>query len=245
MNHLDVIAGKNPVREALRAGRPVEVVLYAGVLDPDIFKLARARGTTLRQADRHELDAITPRHQNIVAVLRQALRWSEPEEMLAAAEAAGEPPLIVVLDEIQDPRNLGAALRVADTAGAHGVIIPRHRSSPPTEVVARSAAGATAYVRMARVTNLVQTIDRLKAAGIWVAGLEAGGTSMWEADLDGPLALVLGGEGRGLRRLVREHCDFLVGIPMFGAVGSLNAATALGVVLYEVRRRRANPGRQP
>ncbi|HAI21443.1 MAG TPA: 23S rRNA (guanosine(2251)-2'-O)-methyltransferase RlmB [Clostridiales bacterium UBA8153] len=241
----DIVAGKNAVREALRAGLPIREVLFAQSLPGDIAELVREIGAPTRQVQRAELDRHAQRHQNVMAVVASTFQWAEVSGMLEGAAAKTRLPLLVLLDGIQDPRNLGAAIRVADAAGADGVIIPRHRAAPPTEAVARSSAGATAHVPLARVTNLVRCMEELKAAGVWLAGLEAGaGPSLWDAALTGPLGLVVGGEGRGLRRLVRERCDHLVSIPMHGVVGSLNAATALAVVLYEVRRRRreAAPG---
>lgn len=241
---LEVITGKNPVREALRAGLPVEELLFVQDLPDDIQELARQRGIAARKVQRNEMDRLAPRHQNVAARVCQGITWADTAQMLESAGAKGQEPLLVLLDGVQDPRNLGAAIRVADAAGAHGVVIPRHRSAPPTDTVARAAAGATAHVPLARVTNLVQTIKELKTAGLWIAGLEAGhGQSMWEAPLTGPLGIVLGGEDRGLRRLVKEHCDYLVNIPMYGVVGSMNASAALAVVLYEVRRQRHKASR--
>lgn len=241
----EIVAGKNPVREALRAGLPIREVLFAQNLPADIEELARKTGVTARQVQRAELDQLAERHQNVAVVVASGFQWTEIPEMLAGATAKARPPLLVLLDGVQDPRNLGAAIRVADAAGADGVIIPRHRAAPPTEAVARSSAGATAHVPLARVTNLVRCMEELKGAGVWMAGLEAGsGPILWDAALAGPLGIVVGGEGRGLRRLVKERCDYLVSIPMHGVVSSLNAATALAVVLYEVRRQRrqAAPG---
>lgn len=239
----EIVAGKNPVREALRAGLFIREVLFVQDLPGDIAELARKAGATARQVQRAELDQLAQRHQNVAAVVTSGFQWTEIPGMLAGAAAKGQPPLLVLLDGVQDPRNLGAAIRVADAAGADGMIIPRDRAAPPTAVVARASAGATAHVPLARVTNLVRCMEELKAAGVWLAGLEAGsGPSLWDAALTGPLGIVVGGEGRGLRRLVKERCDYLISIPMHGVVGSLNAATALAVVLYEIRRRRVSPG---
>ena len=167
------------------------------------------------------------------------VEYAEVEDILAAAEAKGEAPLLVVLDELEDPHNLGAVLRSVDAAGAHGVIIPKRRSCPLSTTVAKTSAGAVEYVPVARVSNLAQTLDKLKKAGIWVAGCDMDGTeNYFEASLKGPLALVIGGEGRGLGRLVKEHCDFLVRIPMQGHVNSLNASVACSLVLYEAVRQR-------
>jgi len=236
---LEVIVGKNPVREALRAGLPIREVLYVRELPPDIQELALKAGTALREVTRTDLDQLEAKHQNVAALVNGSIKWVEVPQMLAGAADRAEPPLLVLLDGIQDPRNLGAAIRVADAAGAHGVIIPRHRAAPPTEAVARAAAGATAHMPLSRVTNFVQCMKELKAAGLWIAGLEAGsGMSLWEARLSGPIGIVVGGEDRGVRRLVSEHCDYLLTIPMYGVVGSMNAAAALAVALYEVRRQR-------
>ena len=165
--------------------------------------------------------------------------YAEVEDILAAARSRGEPPFIVLLDELEDPHNLGAILRTADATGAHGVLIPKRRSCPLSATVAKTSAGAVEYVPVARVGNVAQTIEGLKKDGLWVVGADAGGDKKYyEADLRGPLLLVIGGEGQGLGRLTKEGCDFLVNIPMRGAISSLNASVACSLLLYEVMRQR-------
>jgi 23S rRNA (guanosine2251-2'-O)-methyltransferase len=163
------------------------------------------------------------------------------EDLLARAAERGEAPLLVLLDEVEDPHNLGSILRTADCTGAHGIVVPKRRSASLTAVVAKTSAGAVEYVPVARVANLAQTIDKLKEAGVWIAGADAAADSdVYRANLTGPLAIVIGSEGSGISRLVREKCDFLVSLPMFGRINSLNASVAAGVILYEaVRQRRA------
>lgn len=242
------LAGKHPVLEALRSGRPIHKVWIADGAarhqTAPIVQAAKAAGVPVQFVDRRKLDQAVPgvTHQG-VAALTAALPYADVEDMLAAAERKGEPPLLVLLDEIEDPHNLGSILRTADSAGAHGVIIPRRRSVGLTATVAKTSAGAVAYVPVARVANLAQTIDGLKARGLWVAGADAAAErDAFDADLAGPLALVIGNENRGLGRLIREKCDFLVKLPMLGRIQSLNASVAAGVLLYEIVRQRRSAG---
>ncbi|WP_037350534.1 23S rRNA (guanosine(2251)-2'-O)-methyltransferase RlmB [Anaeroarcus burkinensis] len=240
----DVIAGRNSVGEALKSGRPLNKLLIAkgerqGSLR-ELAGMAKDKGILVQEVEPQRLAQLAPgqRHQGVVA-MASPVEYAEVEDILAAAEAKGEAPLIVVLDELEDPHNLGAVLRSVDAAGAHGVIIPKRRSCPLSTTVAKTSAGAVEYVPVARVANLAQTLDKLKKAGVWVAGCDMDGTeNYFEASLKGPLALVIGGEGRGLGRLVKEHCDFLVRIPMQGHVNSLNASVACSLVLYEAVRQR-------
>lgn len=240
----DVIAGRNSVGEALKSGRPLNKLLIAkgerqGSLR-ELAGIAKDKGILIQEVEPQRLAQLAPgqRHQGVVA-MASPVEYAEVEDILAAAEAKGEAPLLVVLDELEDPHNLGAVLRSVDAAGAHGVIIPKRRSCPLSTTVAKTSAGAVEYVPVARVSNLAQTLDKLKKAGIWVAGCDMDGTeNYFEASLKGPLALVIGGEGRGLGRLVKEHCDFLVRIPMQGHVNSLNASVACSLVLYEAVRQR-------
>ncbi len=237
----NLLAGLNPVREALQSGRPVDRVLLAqgeksGRLG-EIITLARERGVPVQRADRARMDAISgsTRHQGVLAYTA-AREYTSLEEILGRA---GDSPFLVLLDEINDPHNLGAVLRTAEAAGVHGVVIPRRRSVSLTPTVARVSAGAVEYVPVARVANLTQTMEKLKSLGIWVVGADAGGRELyWQARLDGPLALVVGGEGKGLGRLVREKCDFLVQIPMTGRLNSLNASVAAALIMYEALRQR-------
>ncbi|WP_018704412.1 23S rRNA (guanosine(2251)-2'-O)-methyltransferase RlmB [Anaeromusa acidaminophila] len=240
----DVIAGRNSVGEALKSGRPLNKLLIAkgerqGSLR-ELAGMAKDKGILVQEVEPQRLAQLAPgqRHQGVVA-MASPVEYAEVEDILAAAEAKGEAPLIVVLDELEDPHNLGAVLRSVDAAGAHGVIIPKRRSCPLSTTVAKTSAGAVEYVPVARVANLAQTLDKLKKAGVWVAGCDMDGMeNYFEASLKGPLALVIGGEGRGLGRLVKEHCDFLVRIPMQGHVNSLNASVACSLVLYEAVRQR-------
>ncbi|HWR71965.1 MAG TPA: 23S rRNA (guanosine(2251)-2'-O)-methyltransferase RlmB [Nitrospirota bacterium] len=242
----DKIFGINPVLEALRAGRPIQRLLVAEQRKRDhdlarILVLARDAGIEVRQVSRESLnrEAHSTAHQGIVAVVA-ARKYASLDEVLALPAAKGQVPLYVVLDGVEDPRNLGAVLRTAETAGVHGVIIPERRAAGLTETVAKASAGALEYVPVIKVVNIVNTLEELKKAGIWVFGAEAGkGTVYWKADFSGPAALVLGGEDRGVRRLVWERCDSLITIPLFGQISSLNVSVAAGILLYEVLRQRA------
>ena len=242
----DKIFGINPVLEALRAGRPIQRLLVAEQRKRDhdlarILVLARDAGVEIRQVSREALnrEAHNTSHQGIVAVVA-ARKYVSLDEVLALPAAKGQVPLFVVLDGVEDPRNLGAILRTAETAGVHGVIIPERRATGLTETVAKASAGALEYVPVVKVVNIVKALEELKKAGIWVFGAEAGkGTVYWKADFSSPVALVLGGEGRGVRRLVAERCDSLVAIPLCGQISSLNVSVAAGVLLYEVLRQRA------
>ncbi|MEW5954206.1 MAG: 23S rRNA (guanosine(2251)-2'-O)-methyltransferase RlmB [Bacillota bacterium] len=244
MEHL--VTGRNPVREALKALRPINKIIIAEDLDGlplrEIIDLARKQGIPVTRARRSYLDKIASgeSHQGVVA-LASPVEYAEVEDMLAAAD---QNPLLVILDGVTDPHNLGAILRTAHAAGARGLIIPRHRAAPLNATVAKASAGAVEYLPVARVGNLVQTIKQLKDRGFWVVGAHMEGQVFWEASLDGPVALVVGGEGKGLGRLLRQECDLLVSIPMSGQLGSLNASVAAALLIYEVVRQRglvANP----
>ncbi|MFC5700946.1 23S rRNA (guanosine(2251)-2'-O)-methyltransferase RlmB [Cohnella faecalis] len=239
------MAGKHPVLEALKAGRTLNKIWVSSQaqrnLVQPILDEAKARGVVVQQADKRKLDQLVPgiQHQGVVAQASSAA-YVEVEELLARAAEKGEAPLIVLLDEVEDPHNLGSVLRTVDCTGGHGVVIPKRRSASLTAVVAKTSAGAVEYVPVARVSNLVQTMEKLKEAGVWIAGADAAATSdVFKANLTGPLAIVIGSEGRGLSRLVREQCDFLVSLPMFGRINSLNASVAAGVILYEAVRQRS------
>jgi len=227
----------------LRSGRPINKIIIAeGVLTgplQEIFTTARDRKIPVQKVDRRRLEQFSSgaTHQGVVAFLA-AKEYVEVDDILAGI-GAGEEPFLIILDEISDPHNLGAILRTADAAGAHGVVIPRRRSAPLTPTVAKSSAGAIEYVKVARVANLPQTVEQLKKKGLWIVGAEAGGKELyWEARLDGPLGLVIGGEGKGLGRLVKERCDSLVRLPMSGHVNSLNASVAAALLVFEVLRQR-------
>jgi 23S rRNA (guanosine2251-2'-O)-methyltransferase len=241
------LEGRNPVREAVRSGRAIEKIMVVGEdrRGPltDIVALARERGILIQEVERAALDrrSVTGAHQGIIALVG-AKSYVDLEDILQVAQDSGEPPLLLLCDGLQDPHNLGALLRTADAVGAHGVVIPSRRSVGLTATVAKTSAGAVEYVPVARVGNLSQAISRLQEAGIWVVGAHmSGGQLLWQADLSGPLAVVVGAEGEGLSRLVAERCDFLVHLPMQGRVNSLNASVAGALVLYEVRRQRQLP----
>ena len=237
-----LLCGRNPIREALRAGRPVEKLLVAsGDLSGaahDIVQLAREAGAVVQRVDRSRLDQIYPAHQGMIAYVA-AVEYSTVDEMLERAAQRGEEPLLVLLDGITDPHNLGAIVRTAECVGAHGVILPERRSAGLTPAAAKAAAGALNYMPIARVTNLNRTIDELKARGVWIAGASMDGVSAFSADLSGPMALVVGSEGEGISRLTLEKCDLLVAIPMKGHIDSLNASVAAGVLMYAIARARA------
>mgnify|MGYP001167223372 CR=1 FL=1 len=240
----ELLAGKHPVLEALRSGRPLNKIWVASqaqrqAVQP-ILEAARERGVAVQVTDRRALDRLAPGvpHQGVVAQTAAA-PYAELEELLERAARSDLPPLLVLLDEVEDPHNLGSVLRTAECAGASGVIVPKRRSAGLTAAVAKASAGAVEYIPVARVTNLAQTIGLLQSRGYWVAGADASAPQdVFAADLTGPLAIVIGSEGKGLSRLVREKCDFLVSVPMFGRIGSLNASVAAAVILYEAVRQR-------
>ena len=239
-----LIEGRNAVTEALRAGAAIDKIYIAkGETDATlghIASTARNKGVVVVEADRRKLDGMsrTKSHQGVIAVA--AVReYADVSDILAAAREKGEAPLIVVCDELSDPHNLGAVIRTAEAAGAHGVIIPKRRSAGLTAIVAKTSAGAVSHLPVARVPNLTSLLKELKEEGLWVYGTAAEGTtSLYNADLKGPTVIIIGSEGDGMGRLVREQCDFLVSIPMRGKVNSLNASAAAAVVLYEAVRQR-------
>ena len=239
-----LIEGRNAVTEALRAGTAIDKIYIArGETDATlghIASTARNKGIVVVEADRRKLDGMsrTKSHQGVIAVT--AVReYADVEDILAAAREKGEAPLIVVCDELSDPHNLGAVIRTAECAGAHGVIIPKRRSAGLTAIVAKTSAGAVSHLPVARVPNLTALLKELKEQGLWVYGTAAEGTtSLYSADLKGPSVIIIGSEGDGMGRLVREQCDFLVSIPMRGKVKSLNASAAAAIVLYEAVRQR-------
>ncbi len=239
-----IIEGRNAVIEALRTDTPIDKIYLAkGETDKTLGHIAsRAReaGIVVVEADRRKLDAMsrTHSHQGVIA-LAAVREYVSVQSILDAAAEKGEPPLLVVCDEISDPHNLGAILRTAECAGAHGVIIPKRRSAGLTAIVAKTSAGAVSYVPVARVANLSATLKELKKQGVWVFGTAAEGTTaLYDADLKGPAAIVIGSEGDGMSRLVAENCDFLVSIPMRGRISSLNASAAAAILLYEAVRQR-------
>ena len=239
-----IIEGRNAVIEALRSGETIDKIYLAkGETDKTLGHIAsraREKGIVVVEADRRKLDAMsrTHAHQGVIA-LAAMREYVSVQSLLDAAAEKGEAPLLVVCDEISDPHNLGAILRTAECAGAHGVIIPKRRSAGLTAIVGKTSAGAVSYMPVARVANLPATLEELKKKGVWVYGTAAEGTtSLYDADLKGPAAIVIGSEGSGMGRLVREKCDFLVSIPMKGHISSLNASAAAAILLYEAVRRR-------
>ncbi|KJS22793.1 MAG: hypothetical protein VR72_04540 [Clostridiaceae bacterium BRH_c20a] len=239
------IFGRNPVLELLRSDKSINKILIAAGTEKgpiqEIVKLAKQKRITLQQVERSHLDKMFSgeNHQG-VAALASAADYVEWQDIVERAREKNEDPLIIILDEIEDPHNLGAILRTADAAGAHGVIIPKRRAVPLTEGVAKASAGAVEYVPVARVANIVQTMEQLKKEGCWIVGTSLQGKVLYEQDLKGPLVVVVGSEGSGLGKLTEEKCDFLVTIPMQGKINSLNASVATGVVLYEALRQRSN-----
>ena len=241
------ICGTHAVFEALSSGRlPIERIHIAREAHShklkEILQLAQEREIPVRKEERAVLDRLSNGtvHQGIIAITA-ALSYSDFESLFKS-----EKPLVIVLDGVEDPHNLGAVIRTADACGATGVLVPDRHSAPLSATVVKASAGASAYVPVVRAKNLVSVIDELKDRGLWIVGVDAGGTQEWtEFDYAVPIALVLGGEHRGLRRLVREHCDAVVRLPMFGKISSLNISVAAGIVLYEiVRQRRGGTGQE-
>lgn len=240
----NLLEGRNALTEALAAGRAIDKVYLAeGNTDRALARLAamaKQAGAVVVETDRRKLDQLsaTGAHQGVIAVVA-AHDYSSVDDIFARAAEKGEPPLIVLCDELSDPHNLGAIIRTAECAGAHGVIIPKRRSAGLTSIVGKTSAGAVSYVPVARVPNIPALLEQLQKEGVWVFGTAAEGTTeLYSADLKGPAAVVIGSEGEGMTRLVREKCDFLVSIPMKGKISSLNASAAAAILLYEAVRQR-------
>lgn len=240
------VEGRHPVLEALKSDRDLNKILMAegveGGSANEILARAKERGIVVQRVPKAKLDsiAVTRNHQGVLAYLA-AKEYVELEVILEAAAASPRPGLIVVLDEIEDPHNLGSILRTAEGVGAHGVIIPKRRAVPLTATVAKASAGAIEYVPVARVGNISQTIETLKKVGYWIVGTDVDADLMYyQADLVGPIVMVIGNEGKGLGEVVKKRCDFLVRLPMIGQVQSLNAGVAAGILLYEVLRQRGS-----
>jgi len=245
----EYIGGRNPVLEALRSGRTVDTIyLAAGLRESgvrELLRLARERGAVVQEVPRPKLDDLLggANHQGVVARISPYAYW-ELDDLLARVGQGGNPPFLLLLDGIEDPHNLGAVLRTGDAVGVDGVIIPKRRSVGVTPTVVKVSTGAVEHVPVVRVNNMVRCIETLQGHGIWVVGSDAAAEQLYtEVDYDGPVALVIGGEGKGLSRLVREKVDFLVRLPMVGHVNSLNAAVAASVLMYEVLRQRRQEGR--
>ena len=239
-NHIE---GRNAVLEAFRSGKTIDkLYVQKGLKDGPVQSILRAADKTdtmVKMVEKDRLDQMseTGKHQGVIASVA-AYEYAEVEDMLKLAEEKGEDPFLIILDNIEDPHNLGAIIRTANLAGAHGVIIPKNRAAGLTAVVARTSAGALNYTPVAKVTNMKQTIEKLKEQGLWFACAAMDGEVMYRQNLKGPLGLVIGNEGNGVSRLVREACDFTVSIPMKGDIDSLNASVAAGVLAFEVVRQR-------
>jgi len=246
----NIIMGRNPVREAVKSGRSIDRILVTAEHDGslgEIVAMAREKNLVIREVDRRRLDEICMpfghdgkpgNHQGIVAEI-PGVEYSELSDILAYAEEKGEKPFVILLDGIEDPHNLGSIIRSAECAGAHGVVIPKRRSAPVTATVVKTSAGAAEHMRIARVVNIVAAMEQLKEAGLWIAGADMAGESMYKTDMKGGFALVIGGEGDGLGKLVKEKCDFLVSIPIKGSIDSLNAAVAAAIIMFEKNRQDA------
>ena len=241
----EIIEGRNAVIEALRAGRAIDKIFIAkGDVDKTLGHIAskaREKGIVVVEADRRKLDfmSLTKAHQGVVAVVG-VRDYCSIDDIFAIAEERGEAPFIIVCDEISDPHNLGAIIRSAECSGAHGVIIPKRRSAGLTAIVDKSSAGAAEHMAIARVPNITAALKDLKDRGVWVYGTAADGANqLWKTDFSGSMALVIGSEGEGMGRLVKESCDFVVSLPMKGKVSSLNASAAAAIVMYEVLRQRS------
>jgi 23S rRNA (guanosine2251-2'-O)-methyltransferase len=239
----DILEGRNPVIEALRAGRTIEKLLIPkGAIEGSlkvIVGMAKDKGIVISEVDRKKLDDLsqTGSHQGVVAIV-STYEYSSLDEILEYAGEKEEAPFIIILDEIEDPHNFGSIVRSANVYGAHGVIIPKRRSASVTAAVSKASAGAVEHTRIAKVTNINQTIKELKDRGLWIVGTDMDGEVCYKANLKGPMAVVIGSEGKGISRLVKENCDIVVSIPIMGEINSLNASVAGGVIMYEIIRQR-------
>lgn len=239
----DIISGRNPVSEAIRSGRPIDKILVArgeksGAV-VGILAKAKDRQIPVKDVDRTKLDYLTgsSNHQGIAA-FAAVKDYCTVDDIFEYAAELDEPPFIVVLDEIEDPHNLGAIIRTAECAGVHGVIVPKRRSAGLSYVVGKASAGAVEYMRVARVTNIANLLDELKQRGVWVYGADMDGEDYTKTDLSGACAIVIGNEGKGMSRLVRQKCDVIVSLPMKGRINSLNASVAAGILMYHAAKGR-------
>lgn len=239
----DLIIGRNAVSEAVNSGRELDtLLLMRGTQNPALLRLAsmaKEKGAVVKEVDSKKLDYMCggANHQGVAAFVA-VHEYSSVDDILAFAEEKGEAPFIVICDEIEDPHNLGAIIRTAECAGVHGIIIPKRRSAALNFTVGKTSAGALEYMRVARVPNLVSTIEDLKQRGVWVYGADMNGESYKKIDFSGATALVIGNEGKGLGKLVREKCDVIVSLPMKGNINSLNASVAAGILMYEISSKR-------
>jgi 23S rRNA (guanosine2251-2'-O)-methyltransferase len=238
------IEGRNPVLEALKAGREIDKIFIAQGAEQGSIKkiksIAKEKKIPIQYIERQRMDQLSESHahQGIIAFIA-AYHYVEVEDILKEAEEKNELPFIIILDELTDPHNLGSIIRTADAAGAHGIIIPKRRAVGLTPIVAKTSAGAIEYMPVAKVPNIARTIDALKKKGIWIVGADIDGLkTYYQEDLTGKIALVIGSEGKGISRLIKEKCDFLVRIPMKGKIGSLNASVAASILMYEIERQR-------
>ncbi len=238
-----LIVGRNPVIEALKADKLIDLIFVNPEAEGSvklILKLARDRNIPIKQVSEQKLSSMCDgmSHQGVIA-MGACAEYKTPEELLEIARQKGEDPFLIICDEIEDPHNLGAIIRTAETAGAHGVIIPKRRSASLNQTVFKTSAGAASWLPVARVANIAQTIDMLKKNGVWIYGTDGSGTEYTKERLDGAIALVIGSEGYGMSRLTKEKCDGLLSLPMKGKITSLNASVAAGIFMYEVVRQRA------
>ena len=245
MENQDIIAGRNAVMEALRSQRSINKILLQdgakGGSISEIIAVAKERSLAIEFVKAEKLDKMVPgmRHQGIVAMVAP-IAFQSLEDVFAKAAAKNEPPFILLLDELQDPQNVGAIIRTADAAGVHGILLPKRRSCPLNAVVAKISAGAVEYVPVVQIGNIAQTIEELQERGCWVVGADMDGATYYQSNLKGALVLVIGAEGKGLGRLFKQKCDAIVSIPMVGGVSSLNASNAAAILMYEaVRQRRS------
>ncbi len=239
----NVLFGRNAVIEALKGERTIDKILVQkGEKEGSVIKIisgAKAKNIVVQEVEKSKLDELTGRekHQGVVAYVA-AHEYVSVDEILEYARSKGEHPFVLILENIQDPHNLGAIVRTAHTAGVHGIIIPKRRAVGLTGTVAKSSAGALEHTKIAKVSNIQQTIKELKAQGLWIACADMGGKTLFEEDLTGPIGIVVGSEGEGISRLTRENCDYIVSVPMYGKVTSLNASVAASIMVYEVVRQR-------
>lgn len=238
----EIICGRNAVLEALKSGLSINKVALADNTDPafsaSVFKLCKERGIPCRKIPKQQLQKVAGADNRGIAAWMAVAEYAEISDMLALAQNRNEPPFIIVLDGVEDPHNLGAVIRTAQVAGCHGVVIPRRRACSITQTVMKTSAGAAAYLPVARVANLNQAADELKAAGCWLVAGDMDGKLLWQVDMKGPLALVLGGEGEGISPLLKKNCDLVAALPMQGSIGSLNVSAAAAVLIYEAVRQR-------
>lgn len=238
-----IIEGRNPIIEALKNNRPIEKIMVNKASKEGSIKkilaMAKENKVIIQEVDRHKLDEMSESHahQGVIAITSD-YRYYDLDEILEIPRQNGEDPFFIILDGITDPRNLGSIIRTADAVGAHAVIIPKRRSVQITPIVAKASAGAVEYLPVCKVTNIVNTIKTLKENGLWIAAVDMDGQTFYQQNLGGPLGLVVGSEGEGISRLVKQNCDFTVSMPMSGNVTSLNASVAGGILLYEVYRQR-------